>query len=192
MLSAICVVTENRNKFEEILEVAKEYGIKLEMCDGAKLEFQADSIEEVVLKSALLAYLYLRRPVLVEDAGLFVESLNGFPGPYTNYVYKTIGIDGVLKLLNGIENRRACFKSAIALVYNNRIYTSTGEVCGTISHIPRGSRGFGYDPIFIPSGESRTFAEMTIYEKNLYSHRAKATREVFKALLSELHCATHL
>lgn len=192
MLSVICVVTSNRNKFEEILEVAKEYEIKLEMCDETKLEFQADNIEEVVLNSALLAYLYLKRPVLVEDAGLFVEALNGFPGPYTNYVFKTIGINGLLRLLNGIENRRACFKSAIALVYNNKIYTSTGEVCGTISHTPRGSRGFGYDPIFIPSGESRTFAEMTIYEKNLYSHRAKAAREVFKALMSELRRTTYL
>jgi len=188
MLSEICVVTDNENKFYEISEIAREYGINLDMCSGFKLEFQADNIEEIVLKSALLAYLYLKKPVLVEDAGLFIEVLNGFPGPYSSYVYKTIGLHGILKLLDNVDNRKACFKSAVALVLGSKVYTSTGEVCGVIAYHPRGSSGFGFDPIFIPNGESRTFAEMSTREKNKYSHRAKAVRRVFEALVNEAHC----
>jgi len=98
-------------------------------------------------------------------------------------VYKTIGIQGILKLLEGVENRRACFKSAVAVVLENTIITSTGEVCGEISREPRGNQGFGFDPIFIPSGETRTFGEMSIQEKNRYSHRAKAVRSVFEEIV---------
>lgn len=191
-MSKICVVTGNKHKFKEISEIAKEYGIELEMCEGFKLEFQASDLEEIVLKSVMLAYIYLNRPVLVEDAGLFIEALNGFPGPYSNYVYRTIGIAGILKLLSDVENRRACFKSSVALVHNNRVFISTGKVCGTISRTPRGSGGFGFDPIFIPEGETRTFAEMSIHEKNLYSHRAKAVKKVFEALLKEPANSTYL
>lgn len=191
-MSKICVVTSNRHKFDEILEIAKEYGVELEMCEGFKLEFQADSIEDVVSKSAMLAYIFLNKPVLVEDAGLFIEALNGFPGPYSSYVYRTIGIAGVLKLLNGVENRKACFKSAVTLVHGKGIFTSTGEVCGVISTTPRGSKGFGFDPIFVPNGETRTFAEMSISEKNLYSHRATAVRKVFEALVKDFTSAVHL
>ncbi|MEM1858138.1 MAG: XTP/dITP diphosphatase [Desulfurococcaceae archaeon] len=191
-MNRICVVTSNKHKFEEILEVAKEYSVELEMCEGFKLELQADNIEDVVLKSAMLAHILLNRPVLVEDAGLFIEALNGFPGPYSSYVYRTIGIDGILKLLNGVENRKACFKSAVTLVHDKGVFTSTGEVCGVIPSTPRGSGGFGFDPIFVPSGETRTFAEMSIREKNLYSHRAKAVRRVFESLIKVLANAVHL
>lgn len=188
----LCVLTSNRHKFEEISEVAREFNIELDLCDGFKLEFQADTLEEIVTKSAMLAYIYLKRPLLVEDAGLFVEALNGFPGPYSNYVYRTIGINGLLKLLDNVSNRRACFKSAVALIHEGGVFISSGEVCGTISQCPRGSRGFGFDPVFIPDGETRTFAEMSISEKNRYSHRAKAVRKALALLLGGKTTTTHL
>jgi len=179
----LCFITGNQHKYLEVKSIASEYGLNIEMCTAPKIEVQADSIEEVVLKSAILAYFFTGKPVLVEDAGLFIEALNGFPGPYSSYVYKTIGIQGILKLLEGVENRRACFKSAVAVVLENTIITSTGEVCGEISREPRGNQGFGFDPIFIPSGETRTFGEMSIQEKNRYSHRAKAVRSVFEEIV---------
>lgn len=188
----ICVVTSNEHKFNEIKEVALEYGLEVEMCPGLKLEIQSDSLEDIVFKSALIAYMYLSRPIIVEDAGLFIDALNGFPGPYSNYVYKTIGVNGILKLLDGVDNRKACFKSAVALVVNNKVLSAVGEVCGEIVARPRGAGGFGFDPIFVPSGESKTFAEMNIREKNKYSHRARATRRVFELMLSRDANATHL
>ncbi|MEM0001319.1 MAG: XTP/dITP diphosphatase [Desulfurococcaceae archaeon] len=182
MLPRICIVTSNEHKFSEIKEVALEYGLEVEMCPGLKLEIQSDDLADIVFKSALIAYMYLNKPIIVEDAGLFIDALNGFPGPYSSYVYRTIGINGILKLMNDASNRRACFRSAVALVINNRVFSATGEVCGEIATKPRGAGGFGFDPIFVPEGDSRTFAEMSIHEKNKYSHRAKAVRKVFELL----------
>lgn len=181
----ICIITDNQHKYLEIAQIANEYGIRVTQCPGLKIEIQHDSLEEIAYKSAILAYLLLNRPLLVEDAGLFIESLNGFPGPYSNYVYKTIGIRGILKLLMDTDNRKACFKSAVALAARGKVYTATGEVCGEIALYPRGEKGFGFDPIFIPSGQDKTFAEMELEEKNRYSHRAMAVRKVFKRMLEE-------
>lgn len=183
MSEKVCFATSNLNKFEEVSEIARSYSIDLELCSAPKIEVQGENLREIVLKSAILAYFYCNKPVLVEDAGLFIKALNGFPGPYSNYVYKTIGINGVLKLLENVENREACFKSSAALVYENGIIIGEGEVCGYIVRSPRGSWGFGFDPIFTPQGEIRTFAEMTTSEKNKYSHRAKAVSRVFEKYL---------
>ena len=179
MSKRICFATRNFYKFEEVSEIARRYGIELERCNIPKLEIQGDDLVEIVLKSAVFTYLFTSQPVLVEDAGLFIKALNGFPGPYSSYVYKTIGLSGVLKLLENTENREACFKSAAALAHSKGVITGEGEVCGYITKSPRGTRGFGFDPIFTPQGETRTFAEMSVEEKNKYSHRAKSVTKVF-------------
>ncbi|MEM2025057.1 MAG: non-canonical purine NTP pyrophosphatase, partial [Desulfurococcaceae archaeon] len=158
-MAEVCFVTSNRHKYEEVLEVAIPLNIKLDYCGDMKLEFQGIEIEEIVAKSAMLAYIYLNRPVLVEDAGLFIDALNGFPGPYSSYVYKTIGISGLLKLLHGVTNRKAHFKSAAAIALKNKLLLATGVVYGEITNEPRGVRGIGFDPIFAPDGNEKTFAE---------------------------------
>ncbi|MEM1618193.1 MAG: XTP/dITP diphosphatase [Desulfurococcaceae archaeon] len=183
-MAKLCFVTSNIHKYNEVKPIAESLGIELELCTDLKLEIQSDSIEEVVLKSAMIAYAVLSKPVLVEDAGLFIEALNGFPGPYSSYVYRTIGIKGILKLMEGVKDRRACFKSASAVAFSKGVIVATGEVHGEIVLEPRGDKGFGFDPIFIPVGESRTFAEMTIEEKNSKSHRAISTRRVLEKYLS--------
>ena len=179
----LCLVTSNEHKYREIKAIGEGLGVEVYMCTVPKLEVQGDSLEEIAYKSALLAYLYLNRPLMVEDAGLYIKALNGFPGPYSNYVFKTIGLAGILKLMNGVEDRRACFKSAVAVVLDNYTFISTGEVCGYIAESPRGTRGFGFDPIFIPEGETRTFGEMSIEEKNRYSHRAVAVRKALTKVI---------
>jgi len=120
---------------------------------------------------------------LVEDAGLFIEALNGFPGAYSSFAYKTLGCKGILKLLEDIPPPRwAYFKSCVGYYDGHGRITVVEGVCrGKISLDERGSRGFGFDPIFIPEGSNnRTFAEMEVLEKNEYSHRAKALRELFQ------------
>lgn len=176
-------ITSNKHKYMEVLRIAEKYGICLEMMPGMKFEIQSDSLEEISIYSAIENYKVLRKPLMVEDAGLFIKALNGFPGPYSSYVYKTIGINGILKLMEGVEDRRAYFMSVVTIIAEPIFIVEKGLVNGLISNEPRGSFGFGFDPIFIPEGSTKTFAEMTVEEKNKYSHRAKAVEKAFKRLL---------
>jgi XTP/dITP diphosphohydrolase len=151
--------------------------VELYMLDARKLEVQSESLEEIALTAARHAYKRARVPLIVDDSGLFIEHLKGFPGPYSSYAYKTIGIYGILKLLEGVKDRRACFKAVIAAVIPPYEKVFRGTSCGTIAREPRGSGGFGFDPIFEPEGGGgRTFAEMSLEEKNMLSHRARAAR----------------
>lgn len=182
----IYFVTDNKHKFIEASMVARDYDLCLEMLSGKKIEIQSNNLIDIAVYSALENYKEVRRPLLVEDAGLFIEALHGFPGPYSSYVYKTIGIEGILKLLRGIDNRRAYFASAVVLIYEPYIIKCEERVYGYISREPRGEKGFGFDPIFVPEGETRTFAEMDVAEKNKYSHRARALSKAFSELMSML------
>jgi len=179
------LLSSNRHKYLEIESIAREYGIRVIPVEGLKLEIQDDELSNIALTAAVMGYSILRKPVLVEDAGLFVEALNGFPGPYSSYVFKTIGVNGILKLMSGLSNRDACFKSYAVAIYNDRIVKGYGEVCGYITSEPRGDKGFGFDPIFAPLEQpDKTFAEMSVEEKNRYSHRARAVRRVFDEIAS--------
>jgi len=170
------LITKNKNKYWEASLILKPYGISLEQIPLSKEEIQAESLEKIALHAARKAYALLRRPLVVDDSGLFVEALRGFPGPYSSYVYKTIGYEGILDLLDDAENRRACFKTALALISPPLEKLFTGETCGIITRKPMGSGGFGFDPIFMPEGYSKTYAQMTTTEKNAISHRGKAFR----------------
>lgn len=185
-MSEIYFATSNVNKYMEVKPIAEKYGFILKQYSGCKLEIQSSSLLKIAKVSALYAYIELEKPVLVEDAGLFIYALNGFPGPYTSYVYGTIGCSGVLKLLDNTSDRRAKFVSAGVLIYEPYILTAESEVEGYIANEPRGRSGFGFDPIFIPLGESRTFGEMSIDEKNKYSHRAKTVEKIFSRLRKAL------
>jgi XTP/dITP diphosphohydrolase len=134
------------------------------------------------MASAQEVYKRASLPVIVEDAGLFIDALKGFPGPYAAYAYKTVGNKGLLKLLQGVENRKAVFKAAIAYCEGETKapVVFVGEAEGEITvaeRVGNGKSGFGFDPIFQPSGSAKTFAEMTLEEKNRFSHRAKAVRK---------------
>ncbi|OHE56307.1 MAG: non-canonical purine NTP pyrophosphatase, RdgB/HAM1 family [Thaumarchaeota archaeon RBG_16_49_8] len=169
--------TGNLHKFKEAQAILFNIGIQLEMVSAKTLEIQSDDLTEVAVASLRDARSRVRGPMIVEDAGLFVESLNGFPGPYSAYVNRTLGCDGILRLLAGSRGRSAEFRSAIAYTDDDlrlRVKTFLGVVKGRISDEMRGQRGFGFDPIFIPTGYDMTFAEMGIEEKSQLSHRARA------------------
>lgn len=110
-------------------------------------------------------------PTFVEDSGLFVAGLGGFPGPYSSYVYDTVGLDGVWRLAEPLEDRTASFRSVVGYYDGETERTFEGAIRGTIV-APRGEGGFGYDPIFEYDG--RTFAELSTEEKNAVSHRGRA------------------
>jgi len=172
-------VTRNKHKFEEALHVLLPLGIKLKQLPVKRVEIQSDDLGEIALIGARSAVEVLKKPLVVEDAGLFINSLNGFPGPFSSYVYKTIGVKGVLKLMEDVDDRSAYFKSVVAFCSPDGMCRMfIGEVHGEIAYEARGSGGFGFDPIFIPyESDGRTFAEMSIAEKSLFSHRARAFRE---------------
>jgi XTP/dITP diphosphohydrolase len=168
----LSVVTENKAKGVEALSILASLGVKARLVLMGKQEIQSESLEEIAL----------RKPLLVDDSGLFIEALNGFPGPYSSYVYKKIGVRGILKLMSGEVNRRACFKTAVATIIPPLEKVYTGETCGEITLEPRGEHGFGFDPIFIPENSKRTYAEMTLEEKNRISHRYKAYKKMVEDL----------
>lgn len=177
--TALFFATGNMHKVEEVRLILKDYSLKVEQVNVKGVEIQADKVEEVARASAMAAAQTEGIPIFVEDTGLFLEALNGFPGPYASYVHATIGRRGVLKLLNGVENRKAEFKSAVAFCSpKEEPVCFIGYVIGRISFEERGVQGFGYDSIFEPDGgRGKTFAEMNADEKNIYSHRARAIKK---------------
>jgi len=172
-------VTSNIHKFQEARSVLSEYKIATAKLKVGAVEIQDDNLENIAKFSALDAVKNCGLPIFVGDSGLFVEALKGFPGPYSAYVYRTVGTKGILKLMKNIENRNAYFQSVIAFSSpEEQPVCFVGKVEGKISLQERGTSGFGYDPIFIPlEGDGRTFSEMTTAQKNLYSHRAEALRK---------------
>lgn len=174
--------TGNINKFNEARTILSPYGISVGMLRMKGEEIQSDNLEEIAKTSARNAYDRIKFPVFVEDAGLFIDALNGFPGPYAAYVYKTIHNCGILKLLEKIVDRHAKFQSVIAFSDNTLCEPkcfwgeSEGEITQTERN-PQGKTPFGFDPIFQPIGSNKSFAEMTILEKNGFSHRARAIQK---------------
>lgn len=176
----IFFATNNINKFNEARKVLAEYKIVLAMLRVKKLEVQSDSLKEIAKTSVIDAFKKCNLPIIVEDAGLFVDSLGGFPGPYTAYVYKTIGNNGLLKLMKNVNERKAKFQSVIAYYHSDleSPICFQGEVIGEITKEEKECGfGFGFDPIFKSFNNDKTFAEMNVIEKNKFSHRAQALRK---------------
>jgi XTP/dITP diphosphohydrolase len=175
-------VSTNAGKSREVRTVLAEYGVKVHWARRTLPEVQADRLESVV-QAKLAGARAVGPRVLVEDSGLFIPSLGGFPGVYSSYVLETIGLEGILRLLSQ-RNRHAVFRTVAGLSIGSRRWTCAGECRGRIAEKPRGSHGFGFDPIFIAEGDSRTFAQLDSAEKNRRSHRGKALRSVGRLLRS--------
>jgi XTP/dITP diphosphohydrolase len=164
------VVTSNPNKAREV--AAFFAGIReVEHVPMECPEFRDDDVGAIATEKARYAYARLQAPLIVDDTGFSVTALKGFPGPYAAYVLETIGMEGVLKLMEGVSDRTAYFETAIAYADEDGIRVFRGRVEGVIV-APRGSEGFGYDPIFEVGG--RTFAEIPLAEKARISHRGRA------------------
>jgi len=178
----IFFATNNVNKFNEARRILAEYNVAVGMLRVKSLEIQSESLENIARASVLDAFEKCYLPIIVEDAGLFIDALNGFPGPYAAYVYKTVGNQGLLRLMKNVKARSAYFESAVAH-FSAELESPVcfhGEVIGEIADAERKGNnrsGFGFDPIFKPLNSSKTFAEMTVAQKNEHSHRARALRK---------------
>ena len=129
----------------------------------------------------------LKKPVVVEDSGLFIKALNDFPGTCSSYIHKRVGLKGILKLMENVEDRTCYYKSAVSYCEPGKEAVSfLGEEKGTIAEEIRGGNGFGHDPIFIPENNSKTYGEMQNCE-NLKRFRKIAVEKLKNYLLKEVN-----
>ena len=168
----VAFVTSNVNKYEEAEKILAEFGIKLGHWQRDLIEIQDDSLRKIAVQKAQDAYNQIKEPLIVEDDGLFIDSLSGFPGPFSSYVFKTIGNNGILKMIG--DNRGAQFVSVIVFRDAHSYTSFESKVAGTISKNIQGN-GWGYDPIFVPENQNKTYAELS--EKNKLSHRYESLKK---------------
>ena len=171
-LSNLLFVSSNIHKFKEAKQILDSFGISIQFFKLNLEEIQSNSIKQIAIKKAQDAFSKCKKPLIIEDDGLHIDSLDGFPGPYSSYVYKTIGNTGILDLLK--KNRSAKFVSNITYCDKNNFESFEGKLHGSISKSKKGD-GWGFDPIFIPKNTKKTFAELT--DKNNISHRYKALKK---------------
>lgn len=186
--------TSNSNKLKEIKNLLPK-----EICinDLNSLNFfeeipeNENSIEKNAEFKANFIHSKYNINVFADDTGLEVGVLNGEPGVYSaRYAGEDCNsnknMEKLLKKLINKENRKARFKTVIALVLNNKLHHFEGIVNGTIAHSKKGDKGFGYDPIFIPEGYKKSFAELSLNEKNEISHRSIAVKKLINFIKNQL------
>lgn len=172
-MKEIYFVTSNENKLKEAESILKR---KLNQINLEVDEIQEIDVEKVVKDKAKRAYLKIRKPVLVEDTGFYISALNDFPGALIKWLLKTIGNEGICKIVN--KNRRIKAKTCFCLYNEKHYHIFTGELEGTLARKPLGETGFGWDPIFIPKGSKKSFAQLSKEEKNKISMRFLALEKL--------------
>jgi len=177
--------TGNEHKYREVASILNEANIKVEKFLVDRIEIQ-DNDPVKIAKFSLEMIKDAPTRIFNEDSGLNIKSLEGFPGPYSSYVYKTIGNEGIIALLDRKSNREAVFYSIIAYKdENDKIHIFSGETKGLISEKITGGEGWGFDPIFIPineEGNKLTYSELGFKLKNTLSHRSKSLEKFSKFL----------
>ncbi|NPA22313.1 MAG: non-canonical purine NTP pyrophosphatase [Candidatus Micrarchaeota archaeon] len=165
-------VTSNRHKFEEAKKIIPE----LEMRE-LDIPEPRGGLKEIAMGKALYAFNIIKKPLVVEDTGIFIDCLNGFPGEMAKWSLQKLGLKGILKLMEGCEKRTGRVLSVVAYIDSEGIRLFEGALEVEIAKEPRGTSGFGYDPILIPKGKGFTLAENTQY-KHQHSHRVEAFKKL--------------
>ncbi len=198
ILKEVIVATSNKGKFEEIKRMLESVGIRAVMPERKiDVEESGNTFLENAYIKAKAYYEAFKKPVLADDSGIIAEALEPYPGIFSSRFYSIefggkeepipdkdrANIRKLLRLLEGKGNRRARFEAFIVLLIDeNRGIFSRGICKGEIVKEPRGEKGFGYDPVFLPEGETRTMAELDPSEKDQLSHRGKALRSLLSIL----------
>ena len=192
-MAGIVIATSNAHKVQEYKALINDDRVELESLldypGFPGVEENGKTFEENASIKAVAASKYCGVPAFADDSGLEVAALNNAPGIYSSRYAPTDPerIAKLLKNLEGVTDRRARFVCVIAIAFNGEVIaTFEGEIRGTIGFAPKGENGFGYDPVFIPEGETRTFAELSSEEKNRISHRANAFRKASEFVEEQL------
>ena len=184
--------THNLNKVEEITKILPSgYIIKslIDLNFNTEIEESGTTLEENALIKATSIFNIFKKDCFADDSGLMVNALGGRPGVLSaryagNQKIAKDNTDKLLSELKGVNDRRALFKTVIALILEGNKYLFEGVIKGEISTSPKGQYGFGYDPIFIPEKHELTFAQLTMHEKNKISHRSRAFKKLIEFLKS--------
>jgi len=188
----LCFATNNANKLKEIKELVKSDYTILSLADIGctdELPETRPTIEGNSAQKAEYIWEHYKTNCFADDTGLEVAALNGEPGVYSaRYAGPACtaedNINLLLNKLQGIQTRKAAFRTCITLIINGEQKQFEGRVEGEILHERKGAKGFGYDPIFMPAGFTKSFAEMTMEEKNSISHRGLAVKALIRYLNS--------
>ncbi len=172
--SDLIFVTSNADKLREAEQIL---GRRLGMASPAVEELQTIHLEELVAHKARGAFQQLRHPLFVEDTALGFSAWNGMPGPFIKFFLEGLGEEGLARALSPFADQGALARCGVGYHDGEQVHYFEGQVAGTIV-MPRGSNGFGWDIIFQPEGESRTFGEMAAEEKHRLSMRARAMEKL--------------
>jgi non-canonical purine NTP pyrophosphatase (RdgB/HAM1 family) len=145
-------------------------------------EIQSLDLEEVLAAKAEAAYARVGRALVVEETGLELAALDGFPGPLVRWMLQAVGAEGIARTAAALGDTRARAVCLLAWTDGARRVVGRGETEGTLVLPPRGTRGFGWDPVFCPTGESRTYGELSDAEKDALGHRGRAWRDLLARL----------
>lgn len=167
--------TTNEHKLKEVSHIL---GYGLEKVHLELTEPQDMSVENIAKTKALEAFEKVGQPVLVEDTGWYFEAWNGLPGAFAKFFMDTVGCQGILKMMANENNRRARVKTAVAYHDGKEVHLFVGELLGTVVAEERGDSKFGFDRIFQPNGQTKTYGEMSLEEKNAISHRSLAVTQL--------------
>lgn len=171
------LVSGNKSKIEQLVNLLTP-DFEVDVCNMEYPEIQHDDPCEIAKAAAKVLANRFKKTVLVEDSGMFVPALKGFPGPWTKYSHKTIGNEGILKLMKGVKNRKAYYKSAVGVCsLGKKPVCFLGVEEGTVATKIRGKKGWGQDPIFIPKGSEKTYGEIGCV-KGYYAYREKAIEKL--------------
>ena len=173
------LVTGNAGKLAEARRIV---GAGLESVAVDLPEIQSLDLIEVLRAKAAAAFASVGAPVVVEETGLELAALAGFPGPLVKWMLDAVGAEGIARCALALGDARVTARCALAAFDGERAVEAAGETAGTLVLPPRGARGFGWDPVFVPDGETRTYGELSEAEKDRLGHRGKAWR----ALLAQL------
>ena len=180
----INLVTSNLGKVKEFKAILGD-SIKINHINLEYRELRSDGPEEITKDAAKRLAEELKKPIVVEDSGLFIEALKDFPGTCSSYIHKRIGLKGIIKLMENVEERGCCYRSAVGYCEPNKDPISfLGEEKGTVAKEEKGSNGFGHDPIFIPVNSDKTYGEMENCE-NLKRFRKIAAEKLINYLKRE-------
>lgn len=178
-MKRIVFATTNENKIREASEILRIQIIPKNLVID---EVQTLDPIECVNKKAKAAYKFLKTPILVEDTSLFFNAWGKLPGVFIDYFIESLGNEGILRLLSNEKDRSALAQTNLCYFDGRKVVVASGKIKGAIATKIRGDRGFGWDPIFIPQGENKTFAEMASKEKNNLSMRRIALEMLKKKL----------
>jgi len=181
MIDKFFLITNNPYKAEEIERIVAAYGISMYHIDFKINELQTSDIMLLVRNKTLQAFERYRLPVIVDHAGLYINCLSGMPGALTQLFWDNLE-DKICSIVNHFNDTVAAASTAIGVCDGKRIYLKESRIAGNISDSPRGTRSFQWDTIFIPDGETKTYAEMTIDEKNQISQGKIAITDIFQEL----------